>query len=88
MIIYSSFYNAGLFFSAFEREIPGLEEKDKRIRIWLAAQQPTLADRMEESIAMLAYLGNSIGPSPMAVLSTCYKQFGLILLKEKSKVSK
>ncbi len=52
----------------------------------MATQQNSLAERMEESLAMLEYLANTLGPSPMAVISTCYKQFGLILLNEKSKV--
>ncbi len=54
----------------------------------MAGQQPSLGEKIEESIAMLEYLDTTLGPSPMAVLSTCYKQFGSILLNEKTKVSK
>ena len=65
-----------------------MEEKDKRIRIWLAAERPSLAERMGESLRMLEYLDNTPGPSPMTVLSTCYKQLGLIVLNQKYEVCK
>ncbi len=62
-----------------------MTEKDKRIRIWLAAKKPTLAEGLEKSIPMLKFFENSPGSSPMAVLNTCYKQLGLILLREVGK---
>ncbi len=54
----------------------------------MAGQQPSLGDKIKESIAMLKYLDTNLGPSPIAVLCTCYKQFGSILLNEKTMVNK
>ena len=84
------FHNAKhiLFSSAYESEIPGLEEEDKRIRIWLAAEIPSLGESIEANRNILQYMHQNHGPSPMVVLNACYKQLGLILLREKYKVSK
>ena len=76
-------------FSAVRSDMPGLNERDKNIRLWLIADNHSLAQAIEGSSCILQLLGTTKerkGPSPQAVINTCYKQFGVILLK--SKVSK
>ena len=75
-------------FSVFEREFPGLNEKDKRMRIWFGAQYSSLAEGIEGSIPMLNFLDTTPGPNPLSVLNQCYRQFGVVLLKDRLKVSK
>jgi len=71
------------FFKAVRSDMPGLNERDKNIRLWLIANNHSLAQAIEESSCMLQLLGRTTGPSPQAVINTCYKQFGVILLKSK-----
>ncbi len=73
-------------FSAVRSDMPGLNERDKNIRLWLIANYNSLGQAMKESSCMLQLLGRTPGPSPQAVINTCYKQFGVTLLN--SKVSK
>ena len=70
-------------FSAVRSDMPGLNERDKSIRLWLIAENNSLAQGMEESSCMLELLGSTPGPNPQAVINTCYKLFGLVLLKSK-----
>jgi len=71
------------FFKAVRSDMPGLNERDKNIRLWLIANYHSLAQAIEESRCMVELLGRTPGPSPQAVINTCYKQFGVILLKSK-----
>ena len=72
-----------LIISAVKSDMPGLNERDKSIRLWLIAENNSLAQGMEESSCMLELLGSTPGPNPKVVINTCYKLFGLILLKSK-----
>ena len=73
-------------FSAVRSDMPGLNEREKNIRLWLIADNHSLAQDIEENRCMLQLLGRTPGPSPQQVMNTCYKQFGVTLLN--SKVSK
>ena len=68
--------------------MPGLNARDKSIRLWMIAQRASLAQGIEESGCMLQFLENTPGPNPKLILNHCYKQYGLILSKEKHKVIK
>ena len=68
------------------KDKPGVDNKDKKIKLWLIGHRPLLAQGLEESGCMLQFLDNTSGPSPLSVISQCYKQLGLILLKEKVEV--
>ena len=68
--------------------MPGLNARDKSIRLWMIAQRSSLAQGIEESGYMLQFLDNTPGPNPKLILDSCYKLYGLILSKEKHKVNK
>ncbi len=62
--------------------MPGLSEIDKRIRLWLVTQKPSLAKGLEDSNRILKLLDNNTGLNPAMVANACYKQFCLLMMKD------